>query len=73
MDNRIKNKTGTLGSMFWQFPANAEPLILNKTLCHFRFDAGFGLRLVATVALLGAYLRQIFTNGKKAIPICLTT
>lgn len=72
MDNRIKNKTGTLGSMFWQFPANAEPLILNKTLCHFRFDAGFNLRLIATVALLGAYLPTNLSLMVRRPSQCLT-
>lgn len=57
MSNKIMNKScGTLGSMLWQFPARAEPLILNTTLCHLRFDTGFGFRLFTIGTLVGVYL-----------------
>lgn len=54
--NRIMDRNGTLGSILWQFPANADPLILRRTLCHFRRDAGFDFELFNTETLVGVYL-----------------
>ena len=49
--------------MFWQFPANAAPLILNTTLRHFGFDNVLGFMLFAKVTVLGAYLPSHNTSN----------